>query len=200
MTQPKILLTAWAATQYSPAPSAWVLRRWARDGEIYPAPERVGRDWYVEPTARRQTGQRLSVVQRMQHAMPVLQKAPMRDIEDEPFKPMAFVFGLEHAKAHAREFYDPHIGGSGVYLVMDMEKTKCVYVGSSLDLSHRLRNGWHMRCDMPTFAFQVQEKQIRHVEATYWLALKPQLNGISPPGRVIQEVVEPIRKAWGIDA
>ena len=63
--QPKILLSAWAATQYSPPPSAWTLRQWARDGDIYPPPEKVGRDWYVDPHARRQTAQRPSLVERM---------------------------------------------------------------------------------------------------------------------------------------
>lgn len=51
----KILLTAWAATRYDPAPSLWTLRKWARDGNISPAPEKVGRDWYVDPNARRIT-------------------------------------------------------------------------------------------------------------------------------------------------
>jgi hypothetical protein len=49
----KIPLSTWAALKYSPTPSAWVLRRWCRDGEISPAPERVGREWYVLETATR---------------------------------------------------------------------------------------------------------------------------------------------------
>lgn len=54
MTTPKLIkLSAWAAARYDPPPSDWVLRRWARDGEITPAPERVGRDWYVRVDARR---------------------------------------------------------------------------------------------------------------------------------------------------
>ena len=44
----KILLTDWAARRYDPAPSAFVLRKWCRDGEISPPPEKVGRDWYVD--------------------------------------------------------------------------------------------------------------------------------------------------------
>ena len=51
----KIKLSEWAGRLYSPAPSAWLLRKWCRDGEIHPQPERVGRDWYVEETARRLT-------------------------------------------------------------------------------------------------------------------------------------------------
>lgn len=49
----KIRLTDWAERHYDPPPSGWVLRRWARDGEISPAPERVGREWYVLETATR---------------------------------------------------------------------------------------------------------------------------------------------------
>ena len=52
----RIPLPDWAAQNYSPAPSAWVLRQWAREGQIYPSPERVGRSWYVREDARRQTG------------------------------------------------------------------------------------------------------------------------------------------------
>jgi hypothetical protein len=72
----KIPLTEWAARHYDPTPSAWTLRRWARGGEIQPAPERVGREWYVHENATRgaaapssdaepQPG-RLSLVQRLQ--------------------------------------------------------------------------------------------------------------------------------------
>jgi hypothetical protein len=49
----RIPLTTWAARNYDPPPSDWVLRRWCRDGEIVPAPERVGREWYVREDARR---------------------------------------------------------------------------------------------------------------------------------------------------
>lgn len=51
----KVLLTAWAAKRYDPPPSLWVLRKWARAGEIYPAPELVGRNYYVDENARRVT-------------------------------------------------------------------------------------------------------------------------------------------------
>lgn len=49
----KIPLADWAATRWAPPPSAWTLRRWARDGEIYPPPEKVGKTYYVEQSARR---------------------------------------------------------------------------------------------------------------------------------------------------
>jgi predicted site-specific integrase-resolvase len=49
----KILLNDWAARNYSPAPSAWVLRKWVRAGEIQPAPERVGAAYYVDEAATR---------------------------------------------------------------------------------------------------------------------------------------------------
>lgn len=67
----KILLLDWAARNYSPPPSLWTLRKWARDGEISPAPEKVGRDYYVEESARRLVGgqpARLSLVDRLKAA------------------------------------------------------------------------------------------------------------------------------------
>ncbi|MGE0674835.1 MAG: excisionase [Methylibium sp.] len=51
----KILLSDWAARRYQPAPSMFVLRKWCRDGEIHPQPEKVGREWYVDENARRLT-------------------------------------------------------------------------------------------------------------------------------------------------
>jgi hypothetical protein len=57
MSKPKMIPVAtWAASRYDPVPSDWVLRRWCREGQIYPAPERVGKEWRVLETARRLTG------------------------------------------------------------------------------------------------------------------------------------------------
>lgn len=64
----KILLADWAARQYSPAPSTWVLRKWVRGGQIYPAPEKVGSAYYVDEAARRQLSQRPSLVDRLRTA------------------------------------------------------------------------------------------------------------------------------------
>jgi len=52
----KITLEAWAARRYDPAPSAYLLRKWRKAGELHPAPELVGRDWMIEPDARRVLG------------------------------------------------------------------------------------------------------------------------------------------------
>ena len=49
----KITLAAWAAARYSPAPSLWTLRRWARENELHPAPELVGKTYYIDENARR---------------------------------------------------------------------------------------------------------------------------------------------------
>lgn len=66
MTKPKLIPVAtWAAERYDPVPSDWVLRRWCRNGEIYPAPERVGKEWRVLATAQRLTGARTSLVHRL---------------------------------------------------------------------------------------------------------------------------------------
>lgn len=48
----KIPLHDWAARQYDPPPSAFTLRRWAREGLICPMPEKVGKSYYVEESAR----------------------------------------------------------------------------------------------------------------------------------------------------
>lgn len=67
----KITLAEWAARRYDPPPSAWVLRRWARDGELHPAPELVGKTYYIDETAKRLTAPpeaapRLSLVEQLQ--------------------------------------------------------------------------------------------------------------------------------------
>lgn len=48
----KITLTAWAAQQFDPPPVENTLRIWARTGRIVPAPLKIGRTYWVEPTAR----------------------------------------------------------------------------------------------------------------------------------------------------
>lgn len=48
----KITLTAWAAKQFDPPPAERTLRLWVSEGRIVPAPLKIGRTYYVEPTAR----------------------------------------------------------------------------------------------------------------------------------------------------
>lgn len=43
----------WAAKHYKPAPTAWVLAKWARRGEIDPPPQKVGTGWAVQENAKR---------------------------------------------------------------------------------------------------------------------------------------------------
>lgn len=51
----KIPLADWAEQHYDPPPSAWTLRQWARAGQIVPAPEKVGKSYYVSVDAKRVT-------------------------------------------------------------------------------------------------------------------------------------------------
>jgi hypothetical protein len=53
MANPKIPLTEWAKTRYNPPPSLFTLRRWARESEIFPPPEKVGKSYYVDENAER---------------------------------------------------------------------------------------------------------------------------------------------------
>ena len=64
----KVLLNDWATRNYSPAPSAWVLRKWVRAGQIHPAPERVGSAYYVDERAERKVSARPSLVERLRTA------------------------------------------------------------------------------------------------------------------------------------
>ena len=49
----KIMLSAWAAERYDPLPPLHTLRRWAREGKIYPKPELVGGEYMVLANAER---------------------------------------------------------------------------------------------------------------------------------------------------
>lgn len=49
--QPKIPLPAWAAKHWSPPPAARTLAIWAANGRIRPAPQKIGRTYYVDPDA-----------------------------------------------------------------------------------------------------------------------------------------------------
>ena len=49
----KLSLDEWAANQYGKhVPCMATLRRWAREGHISPAPQKIGRKWLVDETAR----------------------------------------------------------------------------------------------------------------------------------------------------
>lgn len=47
----KITLVAWAEARFNPPPHHKTLQRWARDGWIYPTPEKFGKSYRVEPDA-----------------------------------------------------------------------------------------------------------------------------------------------------
>lgn len=52
MSARRISLVLWAGQQFDPAPTDRTLRRWAKAGQIVPAPLKIGKTWYVEPSAR----------------------------------------------------------------------------------------------------------------------------------------------------
>lgn len=52
MSARRVSLALWAERQFDPAPTDRTLRRWAKAGQIVPAPLKIGKTWYVEPTAR----------------------------------------------------------------------------------------------------------------------------------------------------
>jgi hypothetical protein len=48
-----ITLETWASARFGEdAPCVGTLRRWARDGKIYPAPRKHGRSYYVDERAQ----------------------------------------------------------------------------------------------------------------------------------------------------
>lgn len=55
LTNRKVTLVDWAARHYDPPPSLWTLRQWVRAGQIVPAPEKVGKSYFVMPDAQRIT-------------------------------------------------------------------------------------------------------------------------------------------------
>lgn len=53
MTEKLITLEDWARAKYGErAPFIGTLRRWARDGKIFPAPQKHGRSYFLPATAR----------------------------------------------------------------------------------------------------------------------------------------------------
>ena len=68
MTARSIPIADWAASRYSPPPSMWTLRQWARNGELYPPPEKCGKHWYISEDAQRVTASGLTLVQRLRSA------------------------------------------------------------------------------------------------------------------------------------
>ena len=54
-----IPLKSWAATKFERVPHHKTLQRWARQGFIYPAPRKVGKEWLLTPDAEYVTVQSL---------------------------------------------------------------------------------------------------------------------------------------------
>lgn len=48
----RVTLPVWAAKLWDPPPSQRTLERWTRNGNIIPAPQKVGRSYYVVPDAK----------------------------------------------------------------------------------------------------------------------------------------------------
>lgn len=48
----RVTLEAWARQHYAELPSAWQLRKWARDGKLYPPAVKEGREYRIPETAR----------------------------------------------------------------------------------------------------------------------------------------------------
>jgi len=48
-----VTLEKWARDRYGEsAPTVGTLRRWCRDGKIFPLPQKHGRSYFLEPNAR----------------------------------------------------------------------------------------------------------------------------------------------------
>lgn len=63
----KIRLEQWGREHFDPPPSLWTLRSMVRAGKISPRPVKVGKAYYVDPTAEVvDPHRRLSLVERMQ--------------------------------------------------------------------------------------------------------------------------------------
>jgi hypothetical protein len=60
-----IPLLEWGARRYGSLASEYTLRQWAKSGEIYPPPQKVGNRWAVLPTAQRIVDGRLPLVSRL---------------------------------------------------------------------------------------------------------------------------------------
>lgn len=52
MSNKLITLQEWASSTFEQPPSVYTLRRWVKDGKIYPAPKKIGRTYYVQPGAQ----------------------------------------------------------------------------------------------------------------------------------------------------
>lgn len=83
MTPRKITLEAWRTAEYgNDGPTMDTVRRWAREGNIQPPPEKHGRTYYVCPSARytvtgaKATAKRL--IERINDGSKTTQHAPAR--------------------------------------------------------------------------------------------------------------------------
>jgi hypothetical protein len=60
----KLTIEEWIALNYSGGPTVSTVRRWCRDGLLYPAPIKEGRSYYLLPNSR-YTPPKPSLIQRL---------------------------------------------------------------------------------------------------------------------------------------
>lgn len=192
----KITLTAWAARQFDPAPCENTLRIWARNGRIIPAPMKIGRTYYVEPTA--------------QHW-----KDAVAAISQKQFAPAPrFVAPLDFDTIHARDcapwvlqpdcirvpLHEPHPVGSAVGLYALFKGEKLVYIGRSSNIGNRVRQHYMGEKLYDSYAcLEVPDYAYKAIEAAHIRALNPPLNAKYEPSTWPGhgEMVAVIRASWG---
>jgi hypothetical protein len=190
--QKLIPLEEWGHSRYSPPPSLWTLRAMVRAGKIQPRPEKVGKGYYVHPDA--------TVIDPRRPA-PRPQPAPVQRVKPQTRNEWlqenwrGMVVDRETALAGAVPIFGLP-WHSGVYLIVEKDRSGVAYVGSSVNMGSRGRqheSRW--ADDAIAFPIAVPEDLRLGIEGAYIAALKPRMNTRSPVA-VNEEIVEAIKEAW----
>jgi len=68
MPPKRVALALWAERRFDPPPNMRTLRRWVEEGQLVPAPIKIGRTWYVteETMHIAEAEQEMRLVRRLQ--------------------------------------------------------------------------------------------------------------------------------------
>lgn len=192
----KVTLTTWAARHFEQPPVENTLRIWARQGRIVPTPVKIGRTYYVEPTAQHITEVEDALAEfAADEPEPIVRPVDFDTFSAEDCRHWILSPECERVPCH-----EQHEGCyvSGIYALFN--GARLAYIGMSACVGLRLRSHYMSEKQYSHTAFmQIPDYACKAIEAAHIHALIPPLNEryYLSGWRGHLPMVKMIRTAWG---
>jgi hypothetical protein len=192
----KVTLAAWAARHFEQPPVENTLRIWARQGRIVPTPVKIGRAYYVEPTAQHITEAEDALTEfAADEPEPIV-----RPVDFDTFSAEDCRHWILSPECQRVPNHEQHAGCAvpGIYALFN--GPRLVYIGMSANVGLRLRGHYMSEKLYSHTAFMpIPDYAFKAMEAAHIHALSPPLNARYEPSSWHGHfsMVKMIRTAWG---